>query len=419
MTYHYLVWSHKNSHSTRHEPFKNLNLEKLSRDLIKHGFVDMPKMSIDKLVHACLENLFTARLSTEIRRNFATYDLRELVRIGKRSFRISIGDVDIGSGNNSILLKKHPTLKIRPRIKKTTLHDSVNGDNNDGNTIAVPYSGEPVSRVSNVLGECITDFVAEKNFPTMPRHSYFLPAARSGILQGHRVMSANIIKRAPHAGREAALPQMSGLVYDFLSDMMEMGDESKPLYDIATNLEKELFSGRVKTHTANGVGPPEIKYEYMGINIPLHRTSSTVSELAPLILYLKHTISKEGFLILEEPEAHLHPEMQILFAKYVAKLIQRGMKILITTHSVFFVECLSLLIQINAVPGKKRTRLNFGEDFLNPDQVAACAFLQDKSNGGYRTHSIPVSESEGISHSEFAKTAQSLYDTGVDIERYK
>lgn len=51
----------------------------------------------------------------------------------------------------------------------------------------------------------------------------------------------------------------------------------------------------------------------------------------------KHLVTEKTLLILDEPEAHLHPEWQNLFAEMVCLLVKNiGTKVLLTTHSPNF-----------------------------------------------------------------------------------
>ena len=62
-------------------------------------------------------------------------------------------------------------------------------------------------------------------------------------------------------------------------------------------------------------------------------SSSMVSELAPVILYLRHVVQPGDTLIIEEPEAHLHPTAQVEFTRLLAGAVKAGIRIIITTHS--------------------------------------------------------------------------------------
>ena len=46
-----------------------------------------------------------------------------------------------------------------------------------------------------------------------------------------------------------------------------------------------------------------------------------VSELAPLVLFLRGIIQPNDTLIIEEPEAHLHPAAQTKVALTLARLV--------------------------------------------------------------------------------------------------
>ncbi len=58
------------------------------------------------------------------------------------------------------------------------------------------------------------------------------------------------------------------------------------------------------------------------------------------VLINNHRITPQGFLIFDEPENHLHPTWQILFAKILVKLSTKHIPILINTHSPYVVEAI-------------------------------------------------------------------------------
>ena len=60
-----------------------------------------------------------------------------------------------------------------------------------------------------------------------------------------------------------------------------------------------------------------------------------VSELAPVVLYLRHLVQPGELLIIEEPEAHLHPGMQAAFTRELARLVTTGVRIVITTTRLY------------------------------------------------------------------------------------
>ena len=50
--------------------------------------------------------------------------------------------------------------------------------------------------------------------------------------------------------------------------------------------------------------------------------------------------NKNLLLIIDEPEVHLHPEWQVKYAQILIKLVESGVKILVTSHSPYLIEAL-------------------------------------------------------------------------------
>lgn len=260
---------------------------------------------------------------------------------------------------------------------------------------------------------------------------FYLPAARSGILQGHTAISASIIRNAQYVGlKEIEIPKLPGVVADFIIDIIEMSTRQGPFYDIATDLEKEILQGQVEIE--RGRTTSNIQYVYKQRRIPIHLASSTVSEIAPLILYLKHTVSQKSTLIIEEPEAHLHPHNQAILAKYLVRLVRKGLKIVLTTHSPFILEQISNLIQAGNIVGTHQTNVENStdsrtpdgmdedvnsalldylgfekDDYLKADEVAAYEFRNSRE--GYNIHRLKVKKDEGIPAKEFVRASDKLY----------
>ena len=56
-----------------------------------------------------------------------------------------------------------------------------------------------------------------------------------------------------------------------------------------------------------------------------------VSEIAPIVLYLKHLVREGHLFIIEEPESHLDAANQMKLARAIAMLVNAGVYVLITT----------------------------------------------------------------------------------------
>lgn len=51
-------------------------------------------------------------------------------------------------------------------------------------------------------------------------------------------------------------------------------------------------------------------------------------------------ILKDGLLILDEPENHLHPEWQLKYAQIICKMVKNGFHILMTSHSPYMIQAI-------------------------------------------------------------------------------
>ena len=124
---------------------------------------------------------------------------------------------------------------------------------------------------------------------------------------------------------------------------------------------------------------PVIKYQPQGMEkeIPLYVASSIVTEISPLLLLFKSDINFKT-LIIEEPEAHLHPELQQKMAKLIINLVNSGIPVWITTHSDTILQHINNMVKL-----KKNDEVNTlmeeynytKKDLLNPEEVSMYQFI--------------------------------------------
>ena len=253
-----------------------------------------------------------------------------------------------------------------------------------------------------------------------PSKRYYLPAARSGILQSYRLLASEIVRMAPSAGIEPlSTARLTGAVADFIGGLLTIdSDDESDLFEIATFLERKVAEGRIyRQATSTNLEYPEIYYESHGQQFLMHQTSSMVSELAPLVLYLKHTVRSGDLLIIEEPESNLHPANQRRLAWAIVKMVRRGLKVMLTTHSDFFLSQLSNFVRLSELE-EERAKMNYGEDdFLNPEEVGCYLFEWDDAGVGSVIRELHVDAENGIPEDEFYAVSEALYNEHVDIER--
>ena len=127
---------------------------------------------------------------------------------------------------------------------------------------------------------------------------------------------------------------------------------------------------------------------------------------AAFLLYVKHTARKNELIILEEPETNLHPDNQLLLARFIARLVNDGLFILVTTHSPYFLEQLSHCVLSGMIRNKK-TEIIPNAESLNPDDVAIYTF--EPHDEGYQAVPVAPTTEVGIPQYEFTGTDDDLY----------
>ncbi|WP_319950512.1 AAA family ATPase, partial [Klebsiella pneumoniae] len=62
-------------------------------------------------------------------------------------------------------------------------------------------------------------------------------------------------------------------------------------------------------------------------------TSGAGKSMFLMDVFLRRYMSKNSYLIIDEPELNLHPKNQIKMAELLVRLSNYGVKVIITTHS--------------------------------------------------------------------------------------
>ena len=243
---------------------------------------------------------------------------------------------------------------------------------------------------------------------------YYLPAARSGIMQSHRVIASSLVKRTTRVGLERfpEVPTMSGVIADFMERII-LYEEDKGSNDemkhIAETLESDVLAGEIRLKPSSS-GYPDFRYRPQGIEeeMRLSQTSSMVSELAPLVLYLRGLVNPGDTLIIEEPEAHLHPGAQADMAVILARLVRAGVRVIITTHSDWLLQEISNL----TLEGLLEEETDEPTSWLLPDEVGVWHFQKDEP-----VKEIPFKPREGISPEDYEDVAEGLYNRSVNLQQ--
>lgn len=256
------------------------------------------------------------------------------------------------------------------------------------------------------------------------RKAYYLPADRTGVMHSHQVVVSAIVQNASMAGLQptANVPMLSGVLADFLTLMIGIGNKhrlrtrGRKTVELAAPLESNLLAGTIRVENSE-TDYPTFAYRPKGWqdDLPLMRASSMVSELAPVVLYLQHIIRPGDVFIIEEPESHLHPAMQATFARELARLVHAGVRIVMTTHSEWFLEQIGNLVRLSDLPQTKRKGLQAADCALDPNDVGAWLFKPNDSPKGSVVEEIVLDAETGLYPTGYDLVSEALYNEGATI----
>ena len=115
---------------------------------------------------------------------------------------------------------------------------------------------------------------------------------------------------------------------------------------LAELIEQKILGGNLDV-SSNG----DMQFNPIGANIKgldIHLSASMVKSLSSLVFYFRHLAEKGDFIIIDEPELNLHPDNQIIMARILARIVNEGFKVLISTHSDYIVTEINNLIRLNS-----------------------------------------------------------------------
>ena len=108
------------------------------------------------------------------------------------------------------------------------------------------------------------------------------------------------------------------------------------------------------------------------------------------------TLEENGTIILDEPEIHLHPEWQLLFAELIVLLQKEfGMHILLTTHSPYFLNAIEVFSEKYKIDDKCKYYIaeNFGNSSIITDVTGNTREI-------YKKLARPIQDLENIRYSD-------------------
>ena len=165
----------------------------------------------------------------------------------------------------------------------------------------------------------------------------------------------------------------------------KLKETRKDFIQLSELIENEILGGKIVLEKKEEITQPILEFELEdGKRLDLHITSTAVKELTGLVLYFRYLIEKNDYLIIDEPEMNLHPEAQVKLLEIITMAVNKGVNVILTTHSPYIVDHLMNLMEGYDVKDKIEDKslpdylfLGYKESFISPEKIGVYFFTED------------------------------------------
>ena len=157
--------------------------------------------------------------------------------------------------------------------------------------------------------------------------------------------SLDLFHQAQKISKDYALPVKSDI--DFIRGIEGFSKETSALIDNHPDILEDfhdIIGGEYMTVKNDTLFVPR---KGGSTKLTMGESSSAVRSLLNIGAYLRHKAKSGDLLIIDEPELNLHPANQRKVARLLARLVNVGVKIFITTHSDYLIKELNTLIMLS------------------------------------------------------------------------
>ena len=207
----------------------------------------------------------------------------------------------------------------------------------------------------------------------------YLPASRTGFMLTYPQMIENSLQISYGSAAQENSSMLTLPYVDFLQLLTKFDANGKPgkkKREIVSYIENHMMKGNL---TIKKEMIPLIRYcpDDIQKEIPLYVASSIITELSPILLLFQSDINFKT-LIIEEPEAHLHPELQQKMSRLIINLVNMGIPVWITTHSETILQHMNNMLKLKNHENVSELMAEYGygkNDLLDGRDVSMYQFV--------------------------------------------
>lgn len=196
---------------------------------------------------------------------------------------------------------------------------------------------------------------------------------------------------------------------DFINQLSDLEKESSYLVkehpEIIRELD-ELIGGTFGTRDGSIVFMDGRKASRKRDALNLQEVSSSVRSLVVLAYYLKCIAKRNDLLMIDEPELNLHPSNQRKMARLLARLVNVGLNVFVTTHSDIIAKEINTLILMHKA----------GREFAKEQGYQESELLKSSDVELYIADEVTIGKRRNESH--ILKKMDKFQDGGLNFNLF-
>ncbi|MCE7916649.1 MAG: ATP-binding protein [Nitrosomonas sp. PRO5] len=225
----------------------------------------------------------------------------------------------------------------------------------DAEVLQRPFGG-----LTDFIADAISDIVFSPHLPSVHIASAErtgaaifrkeLDMARTRMLKAINEIDSKELKRNPFKILQKVDADYAWPVEDNVDFVRQLEDIDKRSSDLAMEHPELLEAFNSIIGGSYKVVKQQLVFQAKGASkqrFTMNEASSCIRALLDVGFYLRCNARVGDLFIIDEPELNLHPKNQRAFARLVARMVNAGIRIFITTHSDYLVKELNTLIMLN------------------------------------------------------------------------
>lgn len=204
----------------------------------------------------------------------------------------------------------------------------------------------------------------------------------------------------------------------FVNRFGSLEGRTSPLLEAHPSLAVDFESIAGGRYETNKDGVTHFVPQGTSTKLQLSEASSAARSLVVIWYWLKAQAATGHMLLVDEPELNLHPENQRSFARFLAKLVNLGVKVLITTHSdTMLREFNTLIMMARNLDHVNSVRQQFGyttDECLQSEQIRLYVANGKPKNANGKPKKGAISTLLCVTADEKLGLATEIFDTTIN-----